>query len=212
MITLRHIYTSLLCGALLIGVGACSSGSVRHSDSAVIDTDTATIEDDSEEVTYAVMTDRGVESIKCNMLVSDMQPSIKQLYDSIIISHSNAYTIYRFIFEGYDRFKAYDFGDGAISMIEATDPGVIVETPNGDISLDMPFTNVMRLPGVTTQYQNFDDGGIWSWVWRGLYFLPSQQNLSHRLSSKLYTNGTPPTIEDFDDNVTIEYIGTGLPY
>lgn len=212
MNTSRHLYTTLLCGALLIGAAACSSGSVHHSDSAVIDTDSNVPEETIEEETYVVMTDRGVGSIKCNMLVSDMQPSVRQLYDSIIVDRSYTYTVYKFIYEGQDRFRGYDFGNGAISMIEAADPGVIVETPNGDISLDMPFTNVLRLPGVTAQYQNFDDEGIWSWVWQGLYFLPSQQNLPHSLSAKLYTNGTPPTIADFDDNVTIEYIGTGLPY
>ena len=76
----------------------------------------------------------------------------------------------------------------------------------------MPFSRLLKLKDATAEYQALDDNGMWSWRWQGLYFLPSQQNLPQRLSSKLYNQATTPDAADFDDNVVIDYIGTGLPY
>ena len=58
----------------------------------------------------------------------------------------------------------------------------------------------------------YDGGGMWYWRWEGLWFAPSQDNLPTVLSRRLYHSESAPTSADFTDDVTVGFIGTGLPF
>lgn len=206
--TLFSIASSLLVALLMC---ACSDKSSKTADSATVEADTVATLPESDG-TVAIITNQGVGPVKCKTLVAEVRPSVENLYDTIIPEEEYEYTSYKFMLNGHERFCGYDFGDGIISVVSASDASVVASTPDGELAIGMPFTKVLSLKGVTPEFQSLDGEGMWCWIWQGLYFQPSQSQLPQRLSSKLYSAGSTPTVDDFDDNVTIEYIGTGMPY
>lgn len=208
---LTHILVSAMVILLPAIMTGCSSGKDKNVDSATVEEDTLPALPE-EDASRAVITNLGIGPVKCRQLVSSVQPSVVNLYDSIAIERGYEATIYHFMRDGRTRFDGYEFGDGQISVVSVADNSVVAETPQGEISLGVPFSRVLALKGVEPQFQALDGEGMWCWIWQGLYFQPSQQNLPQRLSSRLYNAGTTPSASDFDENVTVDYIGTGMPY
>lgn len=111
-----------------------------------------------------------------------------------------------------EQFVAYDFGEGNIDLINVVGNDVHVKSPNGDLGIGTSFRQVLALPGVTTEWASHDTGGMWYWCWEGLWFAPSQDGLTAPLVGRLYHSEEAPEDGDFDENVRIGFIGTGLPF
>ena len=187
----------MICASILL-LCSCSGGNKKVVESAQVIADSIPAEP-SADLLEIPITNLGIEEVKCGMRVNSLTPSMANLYDSIAIEQDLDHTTYQFMLDGRPRFTGYE-------------SSVYSVTPDGHLTLGMPFSRLLKLKDATAEYQALDDNGMWSWRWQGLYFLPSQQNLPQRLSSKLYNQATTPDAADFDDNVVIDYIGTGLPY
>ncbi|MDE5773936.1 MAG: hypothetical protein K2H86_05715 [Muribaculaceae bacterium] len=199
--------------AMLISVtGSCRRSHSRDNDTVGVDSAAVSIPYGSLADTTLIMTAEGIGQVKCGIPLSDLAPALDGVYDSIETWSEAEFDIYSFIFEGEERFEGFDFGDGVLSVLSARSTDIVVETPDGVITRDIPFTRVLSLPSVTAEFESGNYGGIWCWKWHGLYFLPDDQHIPERLVSKLYNGDTEPVSEDFDDTVKLYYIGTGLPF
>lgn len=161
---------------------------------------------------HYLLTKDSVGGIWIGQPVNEIPDSIPGLYSGKENGASpDAVTI---VFKGKDgeRFIAYDFGEGKIDVINLIDASVKVKAPRGEFGIGDKFSNVLQLPGVEEEWSGYDNTGTWYWKWEGLWFAPSQETISDHLSRRLYQSVQAPTPVDFDENVTIGFIGTGLPF
>lgn len=195
-----------------IVLASCSgNGSKTTVDSDSI-TDVLEATDEVRETANNLLTKEGVGSIWIGQSINDLPDSIPGLYNYKEMGASpDAVTIE---FKGPEggHFVAYDFGEGKIDVINLIDSSVKVDAPRGEFGIGDKFNNVLQLPGVEEEWSGYDNVGTWYWKWNGLWFAPSQESISESLSRRLYQSEQAPTRADFDDNVTIGFIGTGLPY
>ena len=85
-------------------------------------------------------------------------------------------------------------------------------TPEREIRTGDEFSKVLALNGVESEFQGFDDMGIWYWKWNGLYFGVDETNIPESLGTALSDGKRPPRAADFTPDVKIGYIATGLPF
>lgn len=158
------------------------------------------------------ITNEGVGPVHIGLPMTEVADSVPGLYnhkengaspDAVTITFSDA--------DG-EQFVAYDFGEGKVDVINVIGNALAVSAPNGDFGIGAPFSKVLELPGVQAEWTGYDDGGMWYWTWHGLWFAPSQENLPENLSKRLYLSEEEPVATDFNDNVTVGFIGTGLPF
>lgn len=160
-----------------------------------------------------IITKDSVGSVWIGQSVNEVHASVEGLYTSKENGASpDAVTI---VFKGPEgeRFIAYDFGEGKIDVINLIDTVVKVDAPRGRFGIGDSFAHVLELPGVEEEWiSGYENSGTWYWKWEGLWFTPSQETISENLSRKIYNSQEAPTVSDFDDSVTIGFIGTGLPF
>lgn len=162
----------------------------------------------------AQLTSRGIIPIKVGMRVVDIKPQVENLYDSIIPEKGYESNTYHFYLDNEERFTAYEFEAGTISLVAANNPSIVVKDLEGRemARIGEPFTKVLQLPGVKSQWETGDDDGMWVWIWQGIWFIPDQSNLTEKLVHKLYNPNVAPSASDFSEEVTVSYMGTGLPW
>ena len=179
-------------------------------------TDSVTVSDtlpeDTEDEDILLLSSDGIGPVSCPIPIGDLQSYIEGVYDEIMVEEGSDIDIYRFIYSGRERFRGYNFGEESLQMLCASDASVNVQTDDGYISIGTPFSEVLKLEGVEPEFESLDGIGIWGWKWKGLYFLPSQRILPEGLATGLYNGDKVPQAADFNDDVVIEYIGTGLPF
>lgn len=208
---------SLYIISLMSAIAVCSvmsscGGNTRQSvsDTAAIgDTVTVNTEDSEEPL---ILSSDGIGPVSCPMQIAELQSFMEGVYDEVMVEEGSDSDIYRFIYNGQERFRGYNFGEDSLQMLCASDESVKVDTGDGFLSIGSPFGEVLKLDGVEAEFESLDGIGIWGWKWRGLYFLPSQRILPETLAAKLYNGDEAPQSSDFSDDVVIEYIGTGLPF
>lgn len=202
----------VLYASFAIAFAACSgNGNVKTEESSSVE-DSVEVAEKIPETSNYLLTKDGLGAIWIGQSINDIPDSIPGLYISKEMGASpDAVTI---LFKGSegDRFIAYDFGEGKIDVINLIDRAIKVHAPRGEFGLDDKFSNVLQLPGVEEEWSGYDNTGTWYWKWEGLWFAPSQETISDHLSRRLYQSVQAPTPADFDDNVTIGFIGTGLPF
>lgn len=202
-----------ICGIL----GAASCGKTDKSTTGT-DSDSIAVMEMVDAVTasyHAYLTKDSIGQIKVGMSVNDIPKSVDNLYDYKTQGASpDAVTItfYTNEDEGREQFVAYDFGQGVIDVLNVIGNGVKVATDSGELGMGDSFKKVLALPGVKAEWSGYDDSGMWYWTWNGIWFAPSQDVLPEQLSKLLYHSSQEPTIDDFSDEVTIGFIGTGLPF
>lgn len=164
------------------------------------------------ESTVAFITKDSIGHIFVGMPLHEVPDSISGLYthkengaspDAVTITFSDS--------DG-EEFISYDFGEGNIDVLNVVGKNIKVNGPDGYFGLGDQFAKILDLPGVETEWSGYDGGGSWYWVWDGLWFAPSQETLTETLSKSLYNYDSAPSTSDFSDNVTIGFIGTGLPF
>ena len=200
-----------------MALGAITLAGCGHSDkSGAVDSDTipeqVIAEAETSGTNIAYITKDSIGGIYIGMPIQEIPDSIDGLYSKK--THGDSPDAVALIFsdpEG-ERFVAYDFGEGKIDVLNLIGSDVKVKVPGGEIGIGDVFTDVMNLPGVKPEWSGYDDGGMWYWTWEGLWFAPSQDNLPMQLSQRLYHSGQAPTRNDFTDEITVGFIGTGLPF
>ncbi|MDE6422246.1 MAG: hypothetical protein K2K95_02360 [Muribaculaceae bacterium] len=203
---------------IFIALGAVALTSCGgHKSDTVVDTDsivTENVADEMEaELPTVYLTKDSIGSVSIGMPIGDVPHQVEGLYTLRENGASPDAVTIDFIQNDHARFVAYDFGEGKIDVINLIGPDVKVKTMKGDIAIGSPMALVLDLPGVKPEWSGYDGNGMWYWTWEGLWFAPSQNDLSQGLSQRLYHNGQAPTIKDFqEENVTIGFIGTGLPF
>lgn len=198
--------------ATLTACGGKSAGEGESMDSNPADTVAAT-DSVAVEIADALLTSGGIAPIEVGMKVIDIQPSVEGLYDSIVSENGYESNSYYFFLNGEQRFTAYEFDPGVVNLVCA-DNGSIYVNGDEDTRLRMgdPFGKVLGLKNVEAVWQEGDGEGVWSWKCNGIWYLPDQSALTEKLSQKLYNSDSAPKGSDFDDSVTIGYMGTGLPW
>lgn len=191
---------------------SCNGKTENHeSDSDSLEVLTPEVEVVQEGI-HHILTKDSIGSIWIGQSVNEIPDSVPGLYTEKENGASpDAVTI---VFKGPEgeRFIAYDFGEGKIDVLNLIDTSVKVKAPRGEFGIGDSFTKVLELPGVTEEWSEYDNSGTWYWRWEGLWFAPSQETISEHLSRRLYHSGQAPTRADFDEDVTIGFIGTGLPF
>ncbi len=197
-------------GAFLL-VSCSGSQGKGSADSDSIE-ETASLVDSIPAEPRPVLTKDSIGGIFIGESVNDVPDAIEGLYTAKENGASpDAVTI---VFKGAEgeRFIAYDFGEGKIDVINLIDTVAQVKAPRGMFGIGDKFSNVLQLPGVETEWSGYDNSGTWYWKWEWLWFAPSQETISENLSRRLYQPIQAPTPADFDDSVTVGFIGTGLPF
>ncbi|MDE6095586.1 MAG: hypothetical protein K2G52_05295 [Muribaculaceae bacterium] len=203
--------TFLYALASIVMVSCSGNGNKAAADSDSI-TDSPENTEEIRETSNYLLTKEGVGSIWIGQSINDVPDSIAGLYTYKEMGASPDAVTIEFKGSQGGHFVAYDFGEGKIDVINLIDSSVKVDAPGGEFGIGDKFKNVLQLPGVEEEWSGYDNVGTWYWKWNGLWFAPSQESISESLSRRLYQSEQAPTSVDFDDNVTIGFIGTGLPY
>lgn len=193
---------------------ACGGRQGSADDTLTVEQDTTVVEEPVVEMQELSLNARGIEPITTGKRISEIRPSEPALYDTIMRESGYGSNSYSFMFNGNSRFTVYEFESGVVDVIAIDDASVYVPVNDNErIVLGDPFSKVLNLKGANAVWQNADDGeGMWCWTWRGLWFQPDQQNLNDALSHSLYNPNNEPQKSDFTPEITIGYIGTGLPW
>ncbi len=150
--------------------------------------------------------------VRIGMSVNNIPDSVAGLYGKKEVGASEDAVTVTFLDGDAESFIAYDFGESQVDVINRINRAVKVDAPRGAFGLGDKFAKVLELPGVRAEWSAYDGNGSWYWVWEGLWFAPSQETLTETLSRRLYHSGSAPTVADFSDEVTVGFIGTGLPF
>lgn len=195
------------CGMLILS--SC------HSDKKeVVDTDTIAIEsaEPVDSVPSYLFTPEGIGSITPGMPIGQWPEETAGLYTHIDAEEGGDANQYNFYKDDELSFTVMDFGEGKADLIILDDPSMDVKIGEEKINMKTPFAKLLSTPGVKAEWEQLDDEGMWYWKANGLYFAPSLENLTPELSNKLYNPDKVPTKSDFPEEITIGYIGTGLPF
>ncbi len=174
--------------------------------------------DESQEGVRVMLTSQGLGSVRVGESLTSLPDSVPGLYDSILVQEGEDCRTLTFA-RSTDRgitmypFSILDFGNNLVDVILLNDDQCGVENPQGGvITLSTPFKSVLSLPGISARWEEVEGSGAWYWTWEGLWFQPSLDNPGDSLGARLYDGRSAPQISDFSDEVTIGYIGTGLPF
>lgn len=206
----KTIILAALCVSAMTGCGKGSDKGASDSDS--LPEAVSTLADSVIVRKSAYITKDSIGGISIGMETKSIPDSIAGLYNKKTDGASpDAVTL---VFEdaGGERFITYDFGEGKVDVINLIGSDVKVKAPRGDFGIGDSFSKVLELPGVTTKWEGYDSAGMWYWIWEGLWFAPSQDQLPTVLSKRLYDSTHAPTVADFTEDVTVGFIGTGLPF
>lgn len=208
--TIKEILFATLGALLLSGCGGNKNDVNADSDS--LSASTEELAESAAVKTVAYLTKDSIGQIHIGMPVNDVPDSLPGLYSKKINGASEDAVTITFMDSDREKFISYDFGEGMIDVINVIGSDVKVKAPRGDFGLGDKFAKVLELPGVATEWSGYDGNGSWYWVWEGLWFAPLQETLTETLSRRLYNYDSAPTPADFGDDVTIGFIGTGLPF
>lgn len=201
----------LLPAAVAIAVTSCGGQKGQTVDSDSIH-EPETVESEPVATEEILLTSEGVGIIAIGMPMSEIPDSVPGLYTSKENGASPDAVTVTFSNPDGQQFVAYDFGEGNVDVINVIGNDVKVQGVRETLDFSSPFSKVLELPGVEAEWTGYDDGGMWYWKWHGLWFAPTQENLSTDLSHRLYHSGQAPTFKDFTEDVKIGFIGTGLPF
>lgn len=119
---------------------------------------------------------------------------------------------YTYLLADVPQFTIYDFMENNVDVIALEGNARAVNTPDGEIRVGDEFSKVLALKGVESEWESFDETGIWYWKWNGLYFGVDETGISEKLAEALCDGKLPPRAALFTENVKIGYIATGLPF
>lgn len=204
-------------GAAMIAIGLLSMASCSGKDQKTAETIRVEPSQQTElpkkAVSDAQLTPLGVDPIRTGMRISEIQPKIENLYDSIARQSGYESNCYYFYLNGNHRFTVYEFDSGIVNVVSVDNRSIVVNGNGGkELRLGDSFKKVLSLKDVNAVWQAGDGDGMWCWNWQGIWFYPDQENLPDVLAHKLYNQTSAPQASDFNEDIEIGYMGTGLPW
>lgn len=207
---MKKLFFLAVASLMFYGCSKGNKNEAADSDSVAIELNDSTEAQPSGPTEY--ISRDSIGAIRIGMPMNEIPDSVAGLYTKKVNGASQDAVTVEFSNEWGESFVAYDFGDGKVDVLNLIGNYVKVKAPRGDFSLGDSFRKVLELPGVKAEWAGYDDSGMWYWNWEGLWFAPSQENLPELLARRLYHSDMPPTQADFTDEVTVGFIGTGLPF
>lgn len=192
-----------------------SCGNKQNSETNGIVNDSAqTVEMESPVAgpTDFYLTSDSIGPIVLGERISNIPAAVPNLYDMMITTETPDAMAYTFLLANDPQFTIYDFMEGKVDVIALEGNARGVNTPKGELRVGDEFLKVFELPGVTSEWQAFDDDGLWYWKWNGLYFGVDETNISEKIGNALVSGRHAPRASDFTSDVKIGYIATGLPF
>lgn len=206
----RDIIMMVVGGMLLAACGGSKKPVPADSDTLGLEPEAAV--DSVMQKQTAYLTKDSIGGIHIGMSINEVPDSIPGLYAAKENGASEDAVTITFSDPDGEKFIAYDFGEGVVDVVNVIGRDVKVKAPRGEFGLGDKFSKVLELPGVAEEWSGYDGNGSWYWVWEGLWFAPSHETLTDVLSRRLYNSQAAPTRADFNEDVTIGFIGTGLPF
>lgn len=195
------------CGVLVLS--ACHSDKTGKADS---DSIPMAVEETTDTIPSYIFTPEGIGAIKTGMPVGQWPEEAIGLYTHVDTEGGGDADQYNFYRDENLTFTVMDFGEGKADLIILDDPEMDVKVGEETVNMKTPFAKLLSNPGVKAEWEQLDDEGMWYWKADGLWFAPSQEHLTPSLADKLYNPDKAPTKADFPEDITIGYIGTGLPF
>ncbi|MCM1368886.1 MAG: hypothetical protein NC204_00765 [Candidatus Amulumruptor caecigallinarius] len=158
------------------------------------------------------LTADSIGPVRVGAKIVSLPKQVPDLYDTVLPVETPDAMAYTFLLGDEPQFTIFDFMNGNVDVIALEGNARSVSTPEGDIHVGDEFAKVLRLPGVESDWQNFDESGIWYWKWNGLFFGVDETAISTELSAALAEGRRPPRAFLFTPDVKIGYIATGLPF
>ena len=207
---MKHIAFYAACLLMLASCGGKkgSSATGADSDSAI----TAEMESPVAGPTQFYLTADSIGPIHVGESISDLPVAVANLYDHMITADTPDAMAYTFLLADIPQFTIYDFMEGKADVIALEGDARAVSVPDGELRVGDPFTKVLALKGVGSEWAGMDDNGIWFWKWNGLYFGVDETDMAETLGDALTDGNRPPRASMFTPDVRIGYIATGLPF
>ncbi|MDE6810730.1 MAG: hypothetical protein K2J15_00090, partial [Muribaculaceae bacterium] len=109
---------------ILAGCGGKSAGESEKPDTPAVNA-VDTVETSVGQVKDAELTSEGIAPIRIGMRIVEIQPGIENLYDSIVSQGGYESNSYYFYLNGEQRFTAYEFDPGRVSLVSADNGSVV---------------------------------------------------------------------------------------
>ncbi|MDE6392126.1 MAG: hypothetical protein K2L59_02500 [Muribaculaceae bacterium] len=208
---MKNLY---IAGMFLLLLASCNgnktatSGNSAKSDSAL----TESMESPVAGPVEFFLTRDSIGPVRVGEKISDLPQAVANLYDVVLTTETPDAMAYTFLLADVPQFTIYDFLEGKVDVIALEGNARAVNTPDGELRTGDEFSKVLALKGVESEFQNFDDSGIWYWKWNGLYFGVDETGISESLGAALSEGKRPPRASEFTPDVKIGYIATGLPF
>lgn len=205
--------TLVLAAVAALMLSACGGGAKNEQKVAAGDSAaTAEIEQQAPTLPVYTLTRDSIGPVKVGMRVDELPQAVPDLYDVSLTTETPDAMAYTYLLADVPQFTIYDFMEGKVDVIALEGNARAVATPNGELRVGDSFDNVLKLPGVESEFQSFDAEGIWYWKWQGLYFGVDETDIPQELAEALCDGKRPPRAALLNSAVKIGYIATGLPF
>ncbi len=208
---MKNLYT---VGIFLLLLASCN-GNKTETAGYSAKSDSARTESMESPVAGPVeffLTRDSIGPVRVGEKISDLPQAVANLYDVVLTTETPDAMAYTFLLADVPQFTIYDFMEGKVDVIALEGNARAINTPDGEMRTGDEFSKVLALKGVESEFQNFDDSGIWYWKWNGLYFGVDETGISESLGAALSEGKRPPRASEFTPDVKIGYIATGLPF
>lgn len=199
----------------VLALTALSCGNKQKTDDYGIVNDSAatiTLESEIAGPTDFYLTADSIGPVFVGEEISHIPAAVPNLYDMMLTTETPDAMAYTFLLSNEPQFTIYDFLEGKVDVIALEGNARGIMTPNGELRVGDEFSKVLELPGVKSEWQSFDDGGIWYWQWNGLYFGVDETEIPEKFANLLVSGRHAPMASEFTDDIRIGYIATGLPF
>lgn len=206
---MKNLYT---VGIFLLLLASCN-GNKTETAGYSAKSDSARTESMESPVAGPVeffLTSDSIGPVRVGEKISDLPQAVANLYDVVLTTETPDAMAYTFLLADVPQFTIYDFMEGKVDVIALEGNARAINTPDGEMRTGDEFSKVLALKGVESEFQNFDDSGIWYWKWNGLYFGVDETGISESLGAALSEGKRPPRASEFTPDVKIGYIATGL--
>lgn len=198
--------------ALLMLLASCGNNKKAETAAASDSAQTESMESPVAGPTDFYLTQDSIGPVRVGEKITDLPAAVANLYDAVLTTETPDAMAYTYLLADVPQFTIYDFMEGKVDVIALEGNARSVMTPEREIRTGDEFSKVLALNGVESEFQGFDDMGIWYWKWNGLYFGVDETNIPESLGTALSDGKRPPRAADFTPDVKIGYIATGLPF
>lgn len=204
-----HIYVTVASVMIFASCGG------NKKDTNAYESDSASTSEMLSDIAGPVdyfLTQDSIGPIRVGETISSLPAAVPNLYDVMLTTDTPDAMAYTFLLADIPQFTIYDFMEGKVDVIALEGNARAIQIPDGELRVGDEFTKVLSLPGIQSEWEGFDDGGVWYWKWNGLYIGVDETNIPEKLGEALCDGKRPPRAAAFTSDIKVGYIGTGLPF